>query len=167
MRLRARDGMQPFEVRASKTGKGLFATQDLPVGTTILRMRGPRISYASVLRMRRPDNAFQVGLDRYLDLQEPGVLANHSCNPNAGVTPSLTLVAIRRIRCGEEITYDYSACMDPDTVCDFRCRCGARSCRRIIRGFATLPKRRQSYLKRHGVVQRFLSAAGRSSRTNP
>lgn len=62
---------------------------------------------------------------------------NHSCNPNCGFRGQVTLVAIRDIESGEEITYDY-AMTDAnwhDVVCTkMKCLCGAGCCRGIITG---------------------------------
>jgi SET domain-containing protein len=53
---------------------------------------------------------------------------NHSCEPNAGINGQIMMVAMRDIRKGEEITYDY--CMtDADFKYSFDCRCGAKRCR--------------------------------------
>ncbi len=56
---------------------------------------------------------------------------NHSCDPNAGINGHLMMVAMRGIKKGEEITYDY--CMtDADYDYSFRCACGKKNCRGII-----------------------------------
>ena len=148
--------MRAYLPKKAKHGLGLFATRVINEGEVILAFAGPIISYQQVLRKRTPDNAFQISRNRYVDLRKPGVLANHSCEPNAGVTPDLILIALKKISKDEEITYDYSACMDKDTTCDFVCDCGARTCRKTIRGFATLPKKKQLYYRVRQVIQKFL-----------
>lgn len=56
---------------------------------------------------------------------------NHSCNPNAGIKGHIMMVAMKNIRAGEEVTYDY--CMtDADFACSFACQCGAKNCRKIV-----------------------------------
>jgi len=56
---------------------------------------------------------------------------NHSCNPNAGIKGQIMMVAMRAIRPGEEVTYDY--CMtDADFDYAFDCACGAKNCRRRV-----------------------------------
>ncbi len=57
---------------------------------------------------------------------------NHSCNPNAWIE-GLNLVARRRIKAGEEITVDYATFYN-EQMEDFACHCGARGCRKVIRG---------------------------------
>ena len=57
---------------------------------------------------------------------------NHSCDPNAWLE-GLNLVARRRIRAGEEITVDYATFYN-ERMDDFVCHCGARTCRKVVRG---------------------------------
>lgn len=53
---------------------------------------------------------------------------NHSCNPNAGLQGPRTLIAMRSIKKGEPLCYDY-AMSDGSPYDEFTCRCGAESCR--------------------------------------
>ena len=73
---------------------------------------------------------------------------NHSCNPNAGIKGHLLVVAIKDVKPGEEITYDY-AMTDFDENTYFKCNCGAKNCRKIITGNdwkkPALQKRYQGY----------------------
>jgi SET domain-containing protein len=56
---------------------------------------------------------------------------NHSCNPNAGIRGQIMMVAMRNIKPGEEITYDY-AMTDADFNYSFNCSCGAKQCRKRV-----------------------------------
>ena len=60
---------------------------------------------------------------------------NHSCDPNSWFAEhgELDLMARRDIALGESITIDY-ATFCTDEMMDFPCGCGARSCRRTVRG---------------------------------
>lgn len=58
---------------------------------------------------------------------------NHSCNPNAGMTGQMGLVAMRDIEPGEEICFDYAMC-DGSNYDEFDCVCGAPECRGRITG---------------------------------
>jgi len=80
---------------------------------------------------------FSIGPRRASDMARmPHCYANHSCNPNAGFHDQIFLVAMRRIRRGEEITFDYGMVMHPNnksaTYFKMPCRCGARNCRGVI-----------------------------------
>jgi hypothetical protein len=66
-------------------------------------------------------------------LPEPADFVNHSCDPNAGLSGQITLVAMRDIQPGEEITYDY-AMSDGSPYDEFTCSCGSRHCRGHVSG---------------------------------
>jgi len=53
---------------------------------------------------------------------------NHSCDPNAGLRDSVTLVAMRDIARGEEVCFDY-AMADSTPYDEFDCLCGSERCR--------------------------------------
>ena len=56
---------------------------------------------------------------------------NHSCEPNAGIKGHIMMVAMKDIKKGQEITYDY-AMTDADYDYSFKCGCGAKGCRGVI-----------------------------------
>ena len=137
-------------------GHGLFAVADIRAGESILRFDGERISLAdAIAKGDTMANPLQVGPFEYVDLVAPGVFGNHSCDPNAGVKADRTLVALRDIRFGEEVRYDYSTTMWEE-MWTMPCRCGAPNCRGVVEDFPLLPDAvRERYL-RLGVVQRFI-----------
>lgn len=63
---------------------------------------------------------------------------NHSCEPNAGFRGQITLVAMRDIEVGEEITFDYAMTdieFEGDIAWDVtECRCESTRCRKKITG---------------------------------
>jgi len=60
---------------------------------------------------------------------------NHSCDPNVGFSDAVSLVAMRRIRKGEEITIDYAFWeSDPEWKLKGNCTCHSSLCRRIVTG---------------------------------
>jgi len=136
-------------------GRGLIATRDIPPGSTILSFEGPPLSLSEVrAKGALAANALQVDLDRYLDLDEPGRLLNHSCSPNVGVFNNVTVRALRPILAGEELCFDYSTTVGDGWT--MTCLCGVSECRGIVRAFQTLPAEvRMPHLVR-GSVQRFL-----------
>ena len=58
---------------------------------------------------------------------------NHSCDPNAGLVGQIVLVALRDIKVGEEICFDY-ATSDGSPYDEFECGCGSRLCRHHVTG---------------------------------
>lgn len=63
------------------------------------------------------------------DLRKTATI-NHSCNPNAGFLDSITIVAIKNIKVGEEITWDYA--FSQTTFVTFDCKCNHHTCRKTI-----------------------------------
>ena len=68
------------------------------------------------------------------DALQSCVVIQHSCEPNCGLvhTNTVELASTRPIAKGETLTIDYASVRDP-AMPDFRCSCGAPSCRGIIR----------------------------------
>jgi uncharacterized protein len=72
-----------------------------------------------------------LGPANFEELQN-GEFFNHSCEPNTGFKTEIHLVAMRDIRPGEELTFDYAMCTTGNFG-DMECSCGAITCRGIIR----------------------------------
>ena len=118
-----------------------------------------------VARGEAEANALQIDDCLYLDIGAPGVYANHSCCPNAGIRQDRQLVALRPIQAGEEIRYDYSTTMWEDHW-TMDCRCGQVNCRRLIADFHTLPPLLQRRYLHLQVVQTFIVRRLRKKRTH-
>jgi hypothetical protein len=88
-----------------------------------------------------------------------GDYVNHSCNPNAGLSGQIGLVAMRDIKIGEEVCFDY-AMSDTMPYDEFNCGCGSKNCRRTVGGNdwqkPVLQKRYAGYFAPH--VQRKIDA---------
>ncbi|HZQ10041.1 MAG TPA: SET domain-containing protein-lysine N-methyltransferase [Anaerolineae bacterium] len=80
------------------------------------------------LSIQVEENLFLVALN-----EGPADYVNHSCDPNAGLSGQIVLVAMRDIAPGEEITFDY-AMSDVTDYDEFQCDCGAPNCRGYFRG---------------------------------
>jgi hypothetical protein len=134
----------------------VFAKRAIRRGEIILVFGGALIDFAETKRRGpRECMAIQVGPDQYIDTQPPGVFANHSCAPNAGIRNDRDLAALRDIPMGEEIRYDYSTTMDEKSF-TMRCRCGAPGCRQVVRDFSELPAGIQEYYLSRGLVMSFM-----------
>ncbi len=132
-------------------GLGLFAARDIKPGTRILRYLGEKIPKdVSTQRLTHGNVYIFTFNDRY-DIdgkirRNTARYINHSCDPNCDVditTRAIWIVALRHIRDGEELTYNYGYEYDPATYRDFPCRCGAKHCRDYIlaqRYWGLLPK---------------------------
>ena len=138
-------------------GTGLFAGRDISKGEEILRFTGPLISFAeAVSKGDKECYPLQIDRNSYIDLEPLGCFVNHSCEPNAGIVNDESLVAIRDIRLGEEIRYDYSTTMDEEHF-TMGCRCGSKHCRGTVTDFKELPNPvREKYLQMR-VVMAFIA----------
>lgn len=158
---------------ACNVGMGVFANREIAPWEVILEFGGPIIDFAETKRRGpRECMAIQIGEDRYFDTRAPGVLVNHSCFPNAGIMWDRFLVALRPIRKGQEIRFDYSTTMQEQSF-TMTCLCGDPHCRGEVRDFSTLPREVQSRYLSQGIVMSFIvdklgaaaSAEGTTSRT--
>ena len=122
--------------------KGLFAVAPLKKDEVIAVWGGYIITQKDFKQLAKAhfrdieDYATKVADGFYLVSCKKGGLEdddffNHSCQPNAGVRGQIMMVAMRDIKKGEEITYDY-AMTDADFKYSFRCACAAPNCRKRI-----------------------------------
>jgi hypothetical protein len=115
-------------VKRSEIGLGLFATMDIPKGTRIVQYTGERIRRDDVERHKGRylftlndkwtiDGSSRTNLARY---------ANHSCRPNAKsttTTKTIWIIAKRKIKAGEEITYNYGKAYFNQFIKPKGCKC--------------------------------------------
>lgn len=140
---------------AGNIGLGLFASERITAGYEILQFTGPHLTLTQV-RAKGPlaANALQIGIDSYVDLDPPGRLVNHSCDPNAAVFENVRLIALRDIAAGEEIRFDYSTTISDGWT--MPCLCGSIPCRGVVAAFQLLPRALQLKYTLLGCVQRFI-----------
>jgi D-alanine-D-alanine ligase len=124
-------------------GFGIYATVEINRGDVVFRGEERRARLATRAHILDSWPADQVEVFRqYAMIVGNGVFMlwdedprewapqNHSCNPNTAYS-GLNLIALRDIRCGEELTIDYGAFRNPDAA-PFICSCGAGNCRGTI-----------------------------------
>lgn len=157
--------------RSAIAGNGAFATRAYKKGEKVMMLTGKRMNARGVDRLieagkLRIDDPYELGDGTYLVLDHTPLMANHSCNPNTGIRGKNQLIALRAIRRGEEITYDYSTVVG-DTASDespwtMRCRCGAKTCRRKVGNWRTLPTPRLALYRRNDVLPTFIKKLDRA-----
>jgi SET domain-containing protein len=152
------------EVRTARNGVGLFASERVEAGETIIRIPGHVVRHEVVWKRggKFADNCFRFGPETYLDPAEGfGAYINHSCVPNAGIRKKhnqLFLFAARAIGAAREILIDYSTILGDDDIWTMRCNCGRRACRGRIRRFGTLPLALRRNYVRKGLVPGYILA---------
>ena len=142
--------------RSGVHGKGVFALQDLDEGETLIEYVGEIISWDEA-QDRHPHDPndpnhtfyFHVNEDRVIDALHGGNSSrwiNHSCDPNCEADEDndrIFIKAIRNIKAGEELNYDYGLIIDePYTKklkAEYPCWCGSAHCR----GTLLSPKERK------------------------
>jgi SET domain-containing protein len=146
---------------SSIAGRGGFAGERIRKGETVLFMQGKRMSSASAdelveAGLLRLDDPFQVSETDFIVLEGASYLLNHSCGPNLGVRGERELVALRDIKRGEELSYDYSTTVGEDEPGEgswwMRCRCGAKACRKRVGNWQSLPAPRLAYYLRERAL---------------
>jgi hypothetical protein len=115
-----------------KGGHGVWAVDSISCGELIAVFGGEVVTSAELAQLTRDQVriTLQIDDDAYLvtTREGPADWINHSCNPNAGFRGQVSLVAMRDILPGEEITFDY-AMSDATPYDEFDCQCGAIHCR--------------------------------------
>src|SRR3990172_6058498 len=145
--------------KADGSGNGIFALEPLKKGELAAVFGGVVYEWDAFIHL--PDiersSCLQVE-DRHFLVPRPigeGDYVNHSCNPNAGLSGQIGLVAMRNIKIGEEVCFDY-AMSDTMPYDEFDCGCGDAGCRGSISGDdwqrPELQKRYAGYFSPH--VQR-------------
>lgn len=141
---------RPFVIRSSAIqGRGAFAKEQIRKGTRLIEYTGERITHEEA-NQRYPDEdmerhhtfLFELDDDTVVDAAVGGNVAryiNHSCDPNCETIiedDRIYVDAIRTIRPGQELTYDYSYVLEerhtPAVKKRYPCFCGAKTCRGTI-----------------------------------
>ena len=142
-----------IEARLSSIhGNGVFATEAIGKGERIVRYKGKVRSHDEVDEEYGDDDEdghtflFTLNDDYVIDANVDGNIArwiNHSCKPNCESEieesangkrhkDKVFIHALRNIRPGEELTYNYGIVLDePHTARNkklWACRCGAKNC---------------------------------------
>jgi uncharacterized protein len=121
-------------------GKGLFASEAIFKDEVIAVFDGKiyEAKKASDLPQDAADHAIQVSSHQWKDSNGIARFINHSCEPNVGYRGVDTLVAMRDVKKGEELTLDYEMSENSDRR--MMCKCKTPSCRTMIGSFANLPE---------------------------
>ena len=142
-----------IEVRGSDIeGRGLFANAAIQKGEFVWRKEDNERYYSQAEIDRfTPEQkknfynySYQVGPDQFYGTPEGKAgddadYMNHSCDPNCEADEEggrVFIKALRNIRAGEELNYDYGLIIDerytPKLKAEYPCWCGAKTCRKTL-----------------------------------
>jgi len=129
-----------IEIGNSKFGKGIFAKKDIGPGTVLCRLEGRELNFEETVALKEKEShSLQIDFDKYILCEPPFLYSNHSCNPNCALNHHLELFALKEIKKGEELVWDYSTSM-LERHWTMQCACGEGNCRNTVTDFDLLPR---------------------------
>ncbi len=155
--------------RADGSGNGIFSLEPIRKGELVAVFGGVVYEWDAFIHLPERDRSLCIQVeDRLFLVPRPigeGDYVNHSCNPNAGLSGQIGLVAMRDIKIDEEVCFDY-AMSDTMPYDEFECGCGQPTCRGKITGNdwqrPELQKRYAGFFSPH--VQRKIDTERREKR---
>lgn len=117
-----------LKVGKSRTGRGVFALEAIPKGACIIEYVGREMTPEEVEKSHNR-YVFETGKNTAIDGNIAGNRArfiNHSCKPNCeadGPAKKVFILALRNIKQGEELTYDYDKEYFDQYLSNGRCKC--------------------------------------------
>jgi len=127
---------RPFRLGRSLTGLGLFATRPIRKRSRIAEYKGRLLTTKQAEKLEQRGNRYlyEINSRWTIDGSPRSNIAryfNHSCNPNAesyDVKHRVFIRALRNIKPGEEIVYDYGIDYLKNVIGRSNCKCSR--CRR-------------------------------------
>lgn len=128
--------------RSGKKGLGVYAKRSIKKNEIVAVTGGYIMTRPEIKKLPRElenltyqveDNLF-IGVKQKAEVEDNWMF-NHSCEPNLGQRGQLSLVAMRQIKSGEELTFDYATAsyrIKGASQFKMRCLCGAKNCRKVI-----------------------------------
>ncbi len=152
--------MRLYKIKKSKIDKnGLYAKYNIEKGTKIIEYKGKIISVKKSAEDPKFDNdkaIYLFNINKRFDLDgdfrfNTARLINHSCSPNCEVLGEglkVWVYAIKDIKKGDELSYDYGFSYDEDYR-QFPCKCRAKNCvGYIVREGSRWRIKRQKFFKK-------------------
>jgi SET domain-containing protein len=155
-----------FRIGHSRTGLGLFATEPIKKRAFIVEYKGRKLTteQADILEARGNRYLYEINSRWTIDgttRRNLGRYANHSCRPNAEahtIGHKVVIRAIKNIKMGDEITYDYGRDYLTNVITRRGCKCDkCRQKRAQARAKARAKARARS---RRGKVRRSKARRG-------
>ncbi len=125
-----------YRIGRSRTGLGLFATAPIRKRSRVAEYKGPLLTTKKAAKIEASGNRYLYEINSRWTIDgtprsNVARYANHSCNPNCDTTAvkrRVFIFALRNIKPGEEITYDYGIDYLKNVIGRSNCLCSR--CRR-------------------------------------
>jgi uncharacterized protein len=137
-----RCGLKKIFVKRKLNSKGIITKESIKKGEMLFVMGGYILTIEEENELDgsladKPleiSEYFSISPRKKADLQlMPQHYMNHSCDPNAGFKGQIFVVAMKSIKPGEEVTFDYAMSMHSNkksnSYFSFDCECGSKKCR--------------------------------------
>lgn len=130
-----------YQGKSSISGNGIFTDRPIKKGQYVCRLKGKVFNWKYNEETDRDlgANWFGLGKDVWVDPVFPLSHINHSCDPNLGMKGKIMFYALRDIKAGEELTFDYSI-SEEETSWRMKCGCGSKKCRKYMTAIQEIPK---------------------------
>ncbi len=148
------DNPKVFLKRTRKFGKGVFTKAPIKKGELIAKFDGTIYDddfepwtedlYNHCIQFKKAAWRDSKGIARW---------TNHSCDPNCGIRGLFSIVAMRDIEAGEQITWDYEM-TEKNKDWKMKCKCGSPLCRKTIGNYVNMPKNIRKKYK--GYISKWL-----------
>ena len=122
---------RPFRVGRARTGLGLFATELIKKRAFIVEYKGRKLTTPQAAKLEARGNRYLYEINSRWTIdgttrRNLGRYANHSCRPNAeahSIGHKVIVRAIKTIKPGDEITYDYGEDYYLNVITPSGCKC--------------------------------------------
>jgi SET domain-containing protein len=151
--------------RTRRFGQAVFARAKIGAGEVVAVFDGP--IYDNDFDDWTDDllnHAIQFGPSVWRDSLGLARYLNHSCEPNCGIKDYFSLVAMRDIPEGEQLTWDYEM-TERSSWWRMTCQCGSKLCRRKIGNYRHLPQAQRK--KYAGFISEWLISKTKRKVTSP
>jgi len=140
---------RPFRIGRAHTGLGLFATRPIKKMSRIAEYKGPLLVIKKANKAEQRGNRYLYEINTRWTIDgaarsNVARYANHSCNPNSetyNVKLRVFLRAMRNIKPGDEIVYDYGTDYLKNVIGRSNCKCSRCRKRRARRAAELRVKR--------------------------
>jgi uncharacterized protein len=120
-----------FRIGRSRTGLGLFATASIKKGAFIVEYKGRKLTNEQADKLEARGNRYLYEINSRWTIdgtsrKNLGRYANHSCRPNAEthiIGHKVIIRALKNIRPGVEITYNYGRDYLTNVITRRGCKC--------------------------------------------